>query len=75
MKKSAIVRNMIANAKENGIGENDVILQVMAEIGFKRQLARAYVKNNWNKVEVAAPAVDAVDDAVDGYDYDEAAPL
>lgn len=74
MKKSAIVRNMIANAKENGISENDVILQVMAEIGFKRQLARAYVKNNWNKVQVCA-AETAADDAVDSYDFDEAAPL
>ena len=52
MKKSEIVRLMIKTAKANGIGLNDLIPTVMDQVGFTRQLARLYVKNNWSKVEV-----------------------
>lgn len=54
MKKSAIVRNLIANAKAQGLSAQDVIEAVMNDTGFQRQLARVYVNNNWSKVEAAA---------------------
>jgi trehalose-6-phosphate synthase len=54
MKKSELVRMMIAQAKSNGLTAEDVITAVMADIGFQRQLARAYVNNNWDKVTVVA---------------------
>ena len=59
--KSKQVRTLIHVAKSNGATEvtNELIVAVMAELGFKRQLARAYVMNNWAKVEVVAvPAID-----------------
>jgi ribosomal protein S21 len=51
MKKSQIVRNMIAAAKAQGVSAEDIIAAVMADTGFKRQLARAYILNNWEKVD------------------------
>jgi hypothetical protein len=61
MKKSEIVRNMIAVAKSQGVDAQEIINAVISDLGFQRQLARAYVTNNWNKVEakpaVIAPAV------------------
>ena len=54
MKKSAIVCNLIANAKAQGLSAQDVIEAVMNDTGFQRQLARVYVNNNWGKVEAAA---------------------
>ena len=60
MKKSELVRNMIAEAKANGLTANDVIAAVMADIGFQRQLARAYVNNNWGKVAVVEKAKKAL---------------
>ena len=56
MKKSAIVRGLIANAKAQGLSAQDVIEAVMNDTGFQRQLARVYVNNNWSKVEAAQPA-------------------
>ena len=56
MKKSAIVRGLIANAKAQGLSAQDVIEAVMNDIGFQRQLARVYVNNNWSKVEAAQTA-------------------
>lgn len=56
MKKSALVRNMIATAKAQGLTAQDIVEAVMSDLGFARQLARAYINNNWDKVEVAAPA-------------------
>ena len=56
MKKSALVRNMIATAKAQGLTAQDIVQAVMSDLGFQRQLARAYVNNNWDKVEAAAPA-------------------
>lgn len=52
MKKSELVRKMISDAKAAGLTADDVIAAVMNDIGFQRQLARAYVNNNWPKVEV-----------------------
>ena len=57
MKKSEIVRNMIAEAKTQGLTAQDIITAVMNDLGFKRQLARAYINNNWDKVN-AAPKVE-----------------
>lgn len=57
MKKSAIVRAMIVKAKAQGLTPVDIVTEVMSELGFPRQLARAYINNNWSKVE-AAPAVE-----------------
>ena len=56
MKKSAIVRNMIATAKAQGLTAQDIIGAVMEDLGFQRQLARAYVNNNWDKVEAPVAA-------------------
>lgn len=56
MKKSAIVRNMIATAKAQGLSAQDIITAVMSDLGFQRQLARAYINNNWDKVEVTVAA-------------------
>lgn len=64
MKKSAIVRNMIATAKAQGLTAQDIIGAVMNDLGFQRQLARTYVTNNWDKV-TAAPAVEAAAPAVE----------
>jgi hypothetical protein len=64
MKKSAIVRNMIATAKAQGLTAQDIIGAVISDLGFQRQLARTYVKNNWDKV-AAAPAVAAAAPAVE----------
>lgn len=58
MKKSAMVREMIATAKAQGLTAQDIITAVMSDLGFQRQLARAYVNNNWDKVEAAAPAAE-----------------
>jgi len=60
MKKSQIVRNMIANAKAQGIDAQEIISAVISDLGFQRQLARAYVTNNWDKVESLAEAAPAV---------------
>jgi len=60
MKKSEVVRNMIAQAKAAGLTADDVIAAVMSDIGFQRQLARAYVNNNWGKVTVVETAKKAL---------------
>ena len=60
MKKSELVRSMIAQAKASGLTADDVISAVMADIGFQRQLARAYVNNNWGKVAVVEKAKKAL---------------
>lgn len=63
MSKAKQVRNMIAQAKAKGLDGTALIGAVMAEFGFARQLARAYINNNWNKVEAApieAPIVEDV---------------
>lgn len=49
-KKADIVRAMIASAKEANGNANTVIAEVMAQLGFAKALATAYVRNNWNKV-------------------------
>lgn len=51
MKKSAVVRAMILKAKAQGLTPVDIVTEVMSELGFPRQLARAYINNNWSKVE------------------------
>jgi hypothetical protein len=59
MSKSDLVRALIAASKTEGNTSpgDTLITQVMTECGFGRQLARTYVKNNWDKVEafVAVP--------------------
>lgn len=60
MKKAELVRSMIAQAKTNGLTAEDVIAAVMADIGFQRQLARAYVNNNWGKVAIVEKAKKAL---------------
>ncbi len=56
MKKSTLVRNMIAQAKAQNLTAQEIISAVMNDLGFQRQLARTYVINNWDKV-VAAPVL------------------
>jgi len=51
MKKSQQVRELIARAKAQGVDADAIISEVMNDLGFKRQLARAYINNNWNRVE------------------------
>jgi len=50
MKKSELVRNIIAAAKLVGKGPEDIVGEAMAATGHPRQLTRAYIKNNWPKV-------------------------
>lgn len=58
MKKSEIVRNMIRDAKVAGMTGPDeaFITSVMEATGHPRQLARAYIKNNWPRVVLQAVA-------------------
>lgn len=62
MTKAQQVRELIAAAKSQGRDAVSTIPAVMA-MGFKRQLARAYVRNNWNKVSPAAQPARAVVEA------------
>jgi hypothetical protein len=63
--KAQRVRDIIAAAKSSGQDQVSVIPAVMG-LGFARQLARAYIKANWDRAEaavlaapVAAPAAPA----------------
>ena len=56
MTKAQQVRAMIAQAKALQQTADDLLTQVMTELGFARQLARTYLKNNWDKVEAAVIA-------------------
>ena len=49
-KKADIVRAMIATAKAANGNANTVIAEVMAQLGFAKALATAYVRNNWDRV-------------------------
>lgn len=61
MSKANQVRELIANCKAaNDAPTEDLIILVMDVCGFKRQLARAYINNNWEKVQVDRPAIVAV---------------
>jgi SprT protein len=44
------VRGRIAVAKRNGEAADAVVEWAVVTLGMKRQLAKAYVKNNWSKV-------------------------
>lgn len=57
MTKAQQVRDIITAAKARAESEQDCLPAVMA-LGFQRQLARAYIKNNWTKV--TAPQTQAV---------------
>ena len=48
--KSELVRIMIAKAKLMNISVDDVIKQVISELGMSKSLAKTYVIGNWNKV-------------------------
>ena len=50
LSKADTVRAMIASAKEANKTANDVVAEVIAQLGFAKALATAYVRNNWNKV-------------------------
>ena len=50
--KSQLVRDIIAQAKAQGQDAAAVLPAVM-QLGFARQLARAYIKGNWDRVEAA----------------------
>ncbi len=62
MTKAELVRAMIFGAKAQGQTADALIAGVMEQFGFARQLARTYIKNNWDKV--AAPVVVAVETVV-----------
>ena len=67
MRKSDTVRALIAQAKTEGLElPNNALIQLVQDnTGFKRQLARAYIINNWNKVEAfTVVAVEHVQEAV-----------
>lgn len=57
MSKALQVREMIAQAKAQGNDAVSLIPAVM-QLGFKRQLARAYINNNWDRVEAAVIVVE-----------------
>ena len=57
MKKSEMVREMIAVAKANGQDGASILQAVMERTGLARQLARVYIKGNWDKVKLTAPEV------------------
>jgi len=59
MKKSELVRAAIADAKAKKLSQEDVITAIREATGFGRRLARAYVLNNWDKVEAPVAAVKA----------------
>ena len=48
--KAATVRSMIRMAKENRLPVEDVIRQVVSELGMPRSQATNYVMQNWRKV-------------------------
>lgn len=50
--KADTVRELIRAAKEQGSTADTVIAQVVDALGFTRALAKAYVRNNWEKVAV-----------------------
>lgn len=56
MKKSELVRQAIADAKSKKLTQEDVITAIREATGFGRRLARAYVLNNWDKVEAPKAA-------------------
>ena len=53
--KAQRVRDIIAAAKSSGQDQVSVIPAVMG-LGFARQLARAYIKANWDRAEAAVLA-------------------
>lgn len=53
MTKANQVREMIAQAKAKQLDAASLIKPVMEKFGFHRQLARAYINNNWDKVAAA----------------------
>lgn len=57
MTKAKQVRELIAKAKAKNTDAEALIAKVVATFGFTRQLARTYIKSNWDKVE--AEGVDA----------------
>ena len=57
--KAELVRAMIYGAKAQGQTADALIAAVMEQFGFARQLARTYIKNNWNKVVFEQVVVEA----------------
>jgi len=57
MSKALQVREMIAQAKARG-GDAVSLIPAVMQLGFKRQLARAYINNNWDSVEAAVIVVE-----------------
>ena len=58
MSKAQVVRSLIANCKqEHEAPTEELIVLIMDACGFKRQLARAYIKANWPKVKLQAVVV------------------
>lgn len=49
--KAKQVRELIAQAKATDLQPEDIVEAAMAVTGHPRQLTRAYIKNNWDKVE------------------------
>ena len=50
LRKSDIVREMIATAKQQGLQQADLVEPVMQRCNFDKGLATTYIKNNWDKV-------------------------
>ena len=50
LRKSDIVREMIAAAKQQGLQQADLVEPVMVRCNFDKGLATTYIKNNWDKV-------------------------
>ena len=64
MSKANQVRSFIADCKaEHAAPTEQLIVLVMDACGFRRQLARAYINNNWDKVQPAERAAIVVVEA------------
>jgi len=52
MSKAATVREMILAAKIAGSEAKDLVGPVVDALGLSKALARTYINNNWEKVEI-----------------------
>jgi hypothetical protein len=64
MKKSNLVREMMAQVEDRSEANIELLIkQVQFVTGFQRQLARAYINNNWARVDaMLAESKSAVDE-------------
>ena len=65
MKKSNLVREMMAQVEDRSEANIELLIkQVQFVTGFQRQLARAYINNNWARVDAMLAESKAAVDAM-----------